>query len=375
MRQARLLLQANPPDMNTLWFLASLLIRGGNFEDAIAVLEMYIRVKPDNAEAHFQLGMLHEYLFDYAKAIERIETAARLNPSDEQFTRSLGDIRKYLDTIAKGEPYLGPVLMSFQDPYLKRFPRLHSVIRHVFAHCPQDFVNILEMGSWAGGSALLWASALQALRERKGNIYCVDPWREFWDLKTVREETNRQIIAALVAGNQGELPLSGEATAHRRMNDALKSGELLRLFLYNIKAAGFEDIITPLRGSDRQVLPMLRDGIFDFVYVDASHEYEDVKYDVAEAMRLVKDGGFIAGDDLPMQLHECDADEVREHVRHRRELATDSRTGEHYCPGVALAVAEAFGRVGQADGVWAVRKVGDRYEPVPFEDLDEPSAS
>ena len=43
-----------------------------------------------------------------------------------------------------------------------------------------------------------------------------------------------------------------------------------------------------------------------FIFIDGAHGYEDVKFDIAEARRLVKDGGFICGDDLELQMHEID---------------------------------------------------------------------
>lgn len=40
-----------------------------------------------------------------------------------------------------------------------------------------------------------------------------------------------------------------------------------------------------------------KDGQFDFIYIDASHAYEDVKRDILAWKPKVKNGGFIAGHD------------------------------------------------------------------------------
>jgi len=39
------------------------------------------------------------------------------------------------------------------------------------------------------------------------------------------------------------------------------------------------------------------DATFDFVYIDASHEYESVLADIKAYAKLVKPGGFLIGDD------------------------------------------------------------------------------
>lgn len=44
---------------------------------------------------------------------------------------------------------------------------------------------------------------------------------------------------------------------------------------------------------------MLKDGIFDFIYIDGDHKYENVKSDILHAKRLInKKFGVICGDDL-----------------------------------------------------------------------------
>ena len=44
-----------------------------------------------------------------------------------------------------------------------------------------------------------------------------------------------------------------------------------------------------------------QDHYFDWVYIDASHEYHNVKLDLAHWLPKVKKGGFICGDDFTMR--------------------------------------------------------------------------
>lgn len=58
-------------------------------------------------------------------------------------------------------------------------------------------------------------------------------------------------------------------------------------------------------GLSSQVLPTLADHSLDFIYLDADHSYEGVKNDLAQAWRLVRYGGFIAGHDYSLNAEKC----------------------------------------------------------------------
>ena len=40
-----------------------------------------------------------------------------------------------------------------------------------------------------------------------------------------------------------------------------------------------------------------REGGFDFIYIDGSHDYKDVLYDLTQSLKLINNGGLIALDD------------------------------------------------------------------------------
>ena len=57
------------------------------------------------------------------------------------------------------------------------------------------------------------------------------------------------------------------------------------------------DKIKLIKENSVQASKLYDNEYFDIVYIDASHEYEDVKLDIQNWMPKVKPGGFLCGDD------------------------------------------------------------------------------
>ena len=51
-------------------------------------------------------------------------------------------------------------------------------------------IDVLEIGSWCGASALTWGEAM-ALYTGGGRLICVDPWQSYTDLVANPDELNR----------------------------------------------------------------------------------------------------------------------------------------------------------------------------------------
>lgn len=71
-------------------------------------------------------------------------------------------------------------------------------------------------------------------------------------------------------------------------------------FLGNVARAGCTHIVNPFPQSSTNAARIFRElGVkFDFVYLDASHEYGDVLADLREWWPLVDEGGVLVGDDF-----------------------------------------------------------------------------
>ena len=243
--------------------------------------------------------------------------------------------RRLAEALLQGQPYFGPALRSLQG----LAGRHQYILPVVKAVAIRPGVEILEIGSWAGASAVSWASALKKLG-RKGRVTCVDAWRPYFDLDKEKEGI------------------------YQRMNRAAENGMIYKLFQHNVASSGFTSIIRAKPGKSRKVLPKLAARSFDVVYLDGSHMFEDVLFDVRQAKRLVRPGGIVCGDDLEMQLKDLDPAEVELAARSRHDYVPASTSGTYYHPGVTLAVAREFGEVSAWDGFWTVRWSGKKWQKV-----------
>ncbi|MBL8687558.1 MAG: class I SAM-dependent methyltransferase [Rhodospirillaceae bacterium] len=246
-------------------------------------------------------------------------------------------MREIFRRLSPAAPYFPDQLVSIQSGP-------DSMIRHVWQTAAVCLVKdtprplrILEIGSWAGHSTLTWAEAIGKF-ERKGSILCVDPW-------------GRYLAAGDVKGGG----------AYQAMDAATDLDLIYTLFLHNIGFADPAARVDHIRGRFDDVAPYLGDGQFDIVYIDGSHYYADVVHDIAQARRLVRDGGLICGDDLEHQLADVDPDFVKANIA--KDYARDPK-GRGMHPGVTLAVAEAFGRVADYSGFWIMRREGERFAEV-----------
>lgn len=199
-------------------------------------------------------------------------------------------------------------------------------------------LRILEIGSWIGSSALTWGQALTVLSPMKGMLVCIDPWEPYFG----QEDLTRGAV-------------------YRNMDRISRADISYELFRYNVSfIESGVDVIT-IRGKSSLASLNVRRNYYDIVYIDGSHYYEDVLEDLRIAKDLVVDGGIICGDDLELQWHECDKEQVGGLGRLDFLEAAGGRPSFH--PGVTRAVGEFFGGAVVAHcGYWLMRKSGTGYE-------------
>lgn len=203
----------------------------------------------------------------------------------------------------------------------------HSVMRRLVQSFPKGFINILEVGSYEGCSAIVWSHSVFE-HSGSGNVLCIDPWKPYipWDQAACSQPA-------------------------RMMNADLASGEVYERFKKNTAKRDGMVPINHFIGTfqDWNAVGLM---IFDIVFLDGAHDYRSVLNDIELAATMIKPGGILCGDDLEKQADELDIDSIRPMAD--REYIPD------FHPGVTLAVWDAMGgRVWCEEGVWAVRYMGN----------------
>lgn len=143
-----------------------------------------------------------------------------------------------------------------------------------------DGATIVEVGSWQGQSIIWLCQRLQDLG-KKATVHCIDTWRG-----DENEPTHQAIVRA-------------------------NGGSMLDKFLRNIDAADVSHMIRVTAGDSAESAAEFEDASADFVFIDAAHDYESVRKDVAAWYPKLKPGGIWAGHDYPW--HEVER-AVNEHA-------------------------------------------------------------
>jgi ubiquinone/menaquinone biosynthesis C-methylase UbiE len=121
--------------------------------------------------------------------------------------------------------------------------------------------HFVEVGVWKGRSASFMA--VEIINSNKNIKFdCVDTW---------------------------------EGSVEHQNYDIISEKKLFDVFNENIEPVSH--IINPIRMKSLEAVNLYDDESLDFVFIDASHEYEDVKNDILAWLPKVKEGGFIGGHD------------------------------------------------------------------------------
>jgi predicted O-methyltransferase YrrM len=152
--------------------------------------------------------------------------------------------------------------------------------------------KFIEVGSWKGKSSAFMAAEI-ANSSKDIEFICIDTW---------------------------------EGSVEHRDFKELKN--LYDIFKSNMKP--LEKYYRPIKSKSLDAVNLFPDQSLDFVFIDASHEYEDVKNDIIAWFPKVKVGGVLAGHDY--------------------------YENNDYAPGVKMAVNEIFRDFETSENCFIVRK-------------------
>jgi len=134
-----------------------------------------------------------------------------------------------------------------------------ELYRSVVKEAPENSIFV-EVGSWKGRSAAYMG--VEILNSGKNiKLYCVDHWmgsQEHTDIPT----------------------------------------DLFDQFISNVKP--ISNIVTPIKLESNKSNEYFLDEDCYFVFIDASHDYDNVSKDIKNWFPKVKVGGILAGDDYSM---------------------------------------------------------------------------
>ncbi|MCA8954026.1 MAG: class I SAM-dependent methyltransferase [Planctomycetes bacterium] len=135
----------------------------------------------------------------------------------------------------------------------------------------------IEVGTWKGQSAVTLGTAIQALGPGRA-LVCVDTWLGALEFR--RDFADAERYAAL----------------------DLRHGypQVYYQFLANVVKRGLEDVIVPFPQTSLIAARwFLQQGIqAELIYVDGSHEENDVYFDLVYYWQICRPGGVVFGDDL-----------------------------------------------------------------------------
>jgi len=312
-------LESNPNDINLLTSVALCQAKLNNFNESLMLCRSIV------GRGTFPVSLVSIYIF----------VARTLGYFDEAI--AIGQ-----QVLAQSAvPEISASLAEFQDrPFFPSLQGAHAPERQVYMSSVVDklkglrrSLNILEIGSYMGASMITWARSVERLTELEANILCLDSWEK------------------------------GTNTEYQSfMSKSLSDGSAFRIFSHAQKFIGPRVNVIPLREKSCIALPLLRSNMFDIVYIDGGHLYDDVKTDIMEASRLVCDGGYICGDDLELQSSEIEISHAQNNLS--VDFLYDPKSKERYHPGVTLAVAEKFGSVSAFHGFWTCQKIGEKSQNV-----------
>lgn len=174
-------------------------------------------------------------------------------------------------------------------------------------------MKALEVGSWAGASTRIIG---KVVKEYGGTLYCIDWWK----------------------GNPGVDHLTKTAQEH----------DMFRIFEQNMRQQGLDNTVFALKMPSAIAAPILRENVFDFVFIDADHRFEHICHDLTAYYPTVKPGSILCGHDCELHLKDCDQRFLEAHK--------DQDYVQNLHCGVILAVGRRFPDCVIRDTIWHVRK-------------------
>jgi len=222
-----------------------------------------------------------EHLGDQKKALEILQKASEEPPENNFWVqhaqaallRNMSRFKESLDATRKAQAILGWTksqekgYIFLHDFFSANIPIWDKWFKEIITCSP---IDILEIGSWQGGSSL-WLLD-NVVGPRKGRLTCVDTWE------------------------------GSSEHAKWITNLPKKIGDI---FDHNIALCDAKRHCRKIVGRSQDVLRNISKEKFDFIYIDGAHEARYVIEDAVLAYGLLKPKGFLLFDDYDFVFDEA----------------------------------------------------------------------
>ena len=136
-----------------------------------------------------------------------------------------------------------------------------------------NFLKFVEIGVYKGHSLTFLAGKL--INRKGAEVLAVDLWDEtyIWD------------------DDFSKLP-----EKYKKYKQNIKP-HLFDIYKKHLEIKGLDKFVQTIKGYSHEVAEQFEDNIFDFIFIDADHRYEQVKKDINAWLPKLKKCGIIAGHD------------------------------------------------------------------------------
>lgn len=168
-------------------------------------------------------------------------------------------------------------------------------------------MRALEVGTWKGRSAVATAGAMLRnfadFYDDRYGMECMDCGRSLIERSHAMSDCSGPMPELVCVdtwlGATEFYDSFEDPTRYQSLNLWNGYPQVYYQFLTNVRRRGFHEVVTPFPQSSVNAMRFLakKDVKFDLIYIDGSHEYDDVYQDIEYAWPLLRDGGILIGDD------------------------------------------------------------------------------
>tara|TARA_Y100000741_G_C18153019_1_gene518033 strand:- start:137 stop:916 length:780 start_codon:yes stop_codon:yes gene_type:complete len=174
----------------------------------------------------------------------------------------LSFIKHYFITFENNNDFINKIYDKKIFNYDDWFTTKISILIHYLNQYQFDSkINALEIGSFEGRSSIFFANYFKNI-----NLTCVDTWKK------------------------------SDQESDKKMQESIDFKLVEKNFDNNISSYG--DYISKYKGTSKEFFKDKNPKDLDFIFIDGSHEYDDVIHDATASFKSLKVGGFILFDDL-----------------------------------------------------------------------------